>query len=88
MFQHLIELCSEVQTDHPNLVWLITRLADFLIYDFRFIIHIELCSALWNYVRNALRIMFSKWTETSREETYRQSREEQISRPLCNIIFD
>ena len=36
MFQRLIELCSEVKTDYPNFVWLITTLVGFSIHDFCF----------------------------------------------------
>ena len=46
------QLCSEVESDYPNFVWLITTLAGFLIYDFCFYYSyrimfgsMELCSA-------------------------------------------
>ena len=52
MFQRLIELYSEVETDYPNFVWLITTLVGFSIYDFCFYYlypmlfgSMELCSA-------------------------------------------
>ena len=46
------QLCSEVKSDYPNFLWLITTLAGFLIYDFCFYYSyrimfgsMELCSA-------------------------------------------